>query len=323
VPDCLLFADQATKAAAMAERHEHRRYQHGVTFVESKRWQRALNRGEATDRLDPEVPANQMLRYLSQVETASDGRILWGVLTNGRHWRLYYQKAVNRSEEFVEFDLPMLLGLPGFTDDLFAPSPQQREHLLACFVLLFRKEAFLPDPVLGGITFLQYARTETKRWEAVVANSLSDVVFKRVFPQLVQGLIEGDPRKPNPLTQAYADQVREAALILLYRLLFVLHAEDRDLLPVSDRRYDDYSLRHLRDEVEQRIDAGDVLSDRRATYFGQLRELFGAIASGDDSIGIPPYNGGLFDDRLCYAATMETYSACTGETARRCSPLLR
>ena len=30
---------------------------------------------------------------------------------------------------------------------------------------------------------------------------------------------------------------------VLYRLLFILYAEDRDLLPVRDERYDDYGLR--------------------------------------------------------------------------------
>ncbi len=297
VPDCLLFADEAKKAAAVAEAEEHRRYRHGLTFAESKRWQRPLDRGEATDRLDPEVPANQMLRYLSQVEVASDGKIVWGILTNGRHWRLYYQRAVNRSEEFVEFDLPSLLGVPGFSEDLFAPSADEREHLLACFIILFRHAAFLPDPALNGLTFLDFARGETKRWEAGVAKSLSDVVFERVFPRLVQGLIDGDPGRPSTLGQRYADEVREAALIFLYRLLFVLHAEDRDLLPIRDSRYDDYSLRCLRDEIERRIDAGDTFSSRMTTWFGRIRQLCGAIATGDDSIGIPPYNGGLFDDR--------------------------
>ena len=44
--------------------------------------------------------------------------------------------------------------------------------------------------------------------------------------------------------------IREAALIFLYRLLFVLYAEDRGLLPVNDADYDDYGLRkRVRDDV--------------------------------------------------------------------------
>lgn len=37
--------------------------------------------------------------------------------------------------------------------------------------------------------------------------------------------------------------VREQSLVLLYWLLFLLYAEDRDLLPVRDSRYEDYGLR--------------------------------------------------------------------------------
>ena len=42
----------------------------------------------------------------------------------------------------------------------------------------------------------------------------------------------------------YLPDEREAALVLLYRLLFVLYAEDRDLLPVRDHRYDEGDASH-------------------------------------------------------------------------------
>ena len=55
--------------------------------------------------------------------------------------------------------------------------------------------------------------------------------------------------------------MRQAALIFLYRLLFVLYAEDRGLLPVNDLRYDDYGLRKpVRDDVADRMASGDVFS---------------------------------------------------------------
>lgn len=90
--------------------------------------------------------------------------------------------------------------------------------------------------------------------------------------------------------------VREAALILLYRLLFILYAEDRDLLPVNDSRYDDYGLRNkVRLDVKERKDKDDVFSDTASRYWGAMVDLFMAIDQGDASIGLPPYNGGLFD----------------------------
>ena len=92
--------------------------------------------------------------------------------------------------------------------------------------------------------------------------------------------------------------MREATLILLYRLLFILYAEDRDLLPVRDTRYDDYALREkVRGDVGRRKDLGDDLSSATsgARYWSAIDDLCRAIDQGDISIGLPPYNGGLFD----------------------------
>ena len=96
------------------------------------------------------------------------------------------------------------------------------------------------------------------------------------------------PAQPLP-------QVRQAALIFLYRLLFLLYAEDRDLLPVNDSRYDDYGLRkRVRDDVARRMRDGDVLSSSATDYYDRLTTLFRLVDQGDPSIGLPPYNGGLF-----------------------------
>ena len=90
--------------------------------------------------------------------------------------------------------------------------------------------------------------------------------------------------------------MRDAALVLLYRLLFILYAEDRDLLPVHERRYDDYGLRErVRLDVGRRMDAGDTISTTAARYWSVLDDLCRAIDNGDADIGLPPYNGGLFD----------------------------
>ena len=93
VPDFLLFADTASKALALAEKKDERRYQHGIAIVEAKRWLRPLDRGEVIDALDPGAPSSQMLRYLSRVDVISDRLVKWGILTNGAVWRLYWQDA--------------------------------------------------------------------------------------------------------------------------------------------------------------------------------------------------------------------------------------
>ena len=90
--------------------------------------------------------------------------------------------------------------------------------------------------------------------------------------------------------------MREASLVLLYRLLFILYAEDRDLLPVRNTSYDDYALREkVRGDIGRRKDHNDVFSAIAASYWSTIDDLCRAIDEGDASIGLPPYNGGLFD----------------------------
>lgn len=82
------------------------------------------------------MPSTQILRYLSRAEALSDRRIQFGMLTNGRIWRLYYQGAKSRSEEFFELDLPSLLPLP------LAPASAEQDHWLRVFLLLFGRASF-------------------------------------------------------------------------------------------------------------------------------------------------------------------------------------
>lgn len=113
-------------------------------------------------------------------------------------------------------------------------------------------------------------------------------VFHRIFPTLAQGIAQAAP-------DADLQEVREAALILLYRLLFILYAEDRELLPIRDNRYDDYGLRErIRLDVRRRKDEKDTFSTSLANYWSAIDNLCRAINEGDRSIGLPPYNGGLF-----------------------------
>ena len=287
VPDGLLFADEAAKGRANAFVQEWRRYEHGLAVVESKRWRRPLDRrsGRAGEE---SAPSTQMLRYLRRVDDLTTGALRWSILTNGARWRLYYQGARSVSEQFFEVDLPAILDLPGHNDGLFALDDAERRHCLRLFALAFRREAFLPGAA-DERTFHQRAIEEGRFYEERVAANLSALVFGQIFPALARAIAAAAPDAPLP-------EVREAALILLYRLLFILYAEDRDLLPVRDARYDDYGLRDkVRGDVGSRKDRGDVFSEDAARYWSAVDDLCRAVDRGDAAIGLPPYNGGLFD----------------------------
>ena len=305
VPDILLFANAQAMQAARAESRDDKRYRHGVAILEAKRWMRPLDRGDAGEPTDPGAPSSQMLRYLSRADVVSDRAVKWGLLTNGAVWRLYYQDARSRAEEFFEIDVALALGVPGVQGELEGTAP---EHAIKLFFLLFNRAAFLPQTSWdsGDRTFHAYALNEARLYEEKVSQDLGARVFAEVFPQLAQALARGDLQSQTQTvsygqfarqqyTRAYLEEVRESALIFLYRLLFLFYAEDRNLLPVRDPRYHAYSARRLREEVRDKVDAGLKWSSTMPKLWLALRGVFTLVDLGDDDIGMPAYNGGLFD----------------------------
>ena len=273
IPDHLLFADADSKSRAAAAKLATQRYPDALAVAESKRFRLPLDARDHDDRGRASSPHAQLLRYLATADISSDNRIRWGILTNGSIWRLYDRRARPRASGYHEIDLESLVH-------------SQDEDGLRAFRLLFGRAAFSPQQ--GAQTsLLEDALAEGRRNEEQVAQDLSGVVFERVYPALIRALAGK--------SGAELEDVRQAALIFLYRLLFLLYAEDRDLLPVNDSRYDDYGLRKsVRDDIAQRTKDGDAFSDFASRYYDQISTLCRQIDKGDPSIGLPPYNGGLF-----------------------------
>ena len=129
VPDGLLFADASEKDAADSLGTDPRAYEHGLAIVESKRWQRQLDRKATRGHAgEIDVPSSQMLRYLRRVDDLTKGGVRWGILTNGRFWRLYFQGARSVSEDFFEVDLARLVRAEGFDPTLFDGAGPGDDH---------------------------------------------------------------------------------------------------------------------------------------------------------------------------------------------------
>ncbi|WP_299194697.1 hypothetical protein [uncultured Erythrobacter sp.] len=288
VPDGLLFIDAAAKAKANEHAEEWKRFQFGAAVLESKRWGRALDRAEGRKGSDRDTPSTQLLRYLRRIDDYTHGALRWGILTNGTRWRLYYAGARSTIDEYLEIDLARIMGLD---DDLLdtGVTDAERDHWLRVFGTLFNRSAF-ERATSDSPNFLERARKEAAFYEERVAKSLSDLVFDNLYPALGKAVAKAAPAD-TPL-----DDIRQATLILLYRLLFILYAEDRGLLPVKDTRFDDYALRVARLDVGRRKDEGDTFSSVARHYWARFSSLSEMIDKGDPSVGLPPYNGGLFSE---------------------------
>lgn len=289
-PDYALFTDLKTRTEAYQyQGQDEPFYQRAAAIAEAKYWGRPLSLKETSQRDAWKADANpsfQMVSYLVGTGVA------WGILTNGMQWRLYSREVSSTASEFYEVDLRELL------DFLPMDSPPTEEHLeqFRRWWLFFRREAFLPDA--QGRSFLQRVHEGSTSYARQVSDRLKKLIFEQVMPEIAGGFVAYRRRQlgVEEETEQSLREIYQASLSLLYKLLFLLYAEARGLLPMQNPGYQEQSLTALARWAAERLDHGQPLSDAlHATgRYEALLALFRRIDQGDPSLGIPRYNGGLF-----------------------------
>ena len=92
--------------------------------------------------------------------------------------------------------------------------------------------------------------------------------------------------------QDTAEDYYQDLLYIVYRLLFMLFAEQRGMMSQRDSLYtEEYSITKLRERAEQREEG-----DRNTDIWEGLKATFHLVGEGDNSLGVPGYNGALFDN---------------------------
>jgi hypothetical protein len=202
----------------------------------------------------------------------------WVVLTRARQIRLYAARIdtgvgrKGRAETFVEANLALL-----------------PEELAGYLPLLFGANALVEHGTIEEILSrsADFAADLGVRLRVRVYYDMIPLLAKAVARHLHTGgaLTEGD------LSAAY-----EETLVILFRLLFVAYAEDKDLLPYrTNSRYHDHSLKLLAHRLSEWQQPGPPRFDEQATdLWDDVRALWTAVDLGNVGWGVPQYNGGLF-----------------------------
>jgi hypothetical protein len=256
-------------------------------------WERWL---DGPDANDPEAPdENPGAAVISALEGGED----WLIVTNGRLWRLYSRHAHARTSNFYEVDLVEALTASGDTD----PGEGFRY-----WWLFFRRPAFEPGRA-GTPCWLDRVVQESRDYARRLGDRLKGRIFETIFPQLARGFLEDRRQRLGQEQAPTAEELQttfEATLTLLYRLLFLLYAESRELLPVREAPYREASLKKLKEEVAEHGGAaeGEVAQRLQRVYrsdttvlYDRLTRLFEVINEGDPELNVPAYNGGLFRSR--------------------------
>ncbi len=262
----------------------------------------------------PRLSAHALMQeYLNRTEH------LWGIVTNGLRWRLLRDSSLMTRLSYVEFDLEQILNSENFAEfglfyRLFHRSrlPLGMADADACLLEFYHQEAIaqggrVRDKLRDGVElalvqlgtgFLQHRDNRQLREKF---NLTPQLLTKA--PASLQG--KGGQEKvlsyPPPLVGEGLGErsFYRQLLLLIYRLLFLMVAESRNLLLAGDdaekaRIYQEYySISRLREVAEQpsyrREGFGDLWQSLRVTFC-----LFDENWRGE-LLGLSPLNGGLFN----------------------------
>ena len=318
-PDYALFSDEAAKLRAMPHQGEDDAfYQRAAAIAEAKYWGRPLSQQDAAgqERWDAKTnPSHQMVSYL--VGTGAP----WGILTNGVIWRLYSREVSSTASEFYEIDLGRIF------EALPTGGPPAEEQLDAFrrWWLFFCQASFVPDA--RGRTFVGRVHEGSATYARRISDKLKELVYEEVMPEIAGGFVAHRYHQQGVRgeTEDALREIYRASLSLLYKLLFLLYGEARALLPVAHPGYRDQSLTKLARWAADRIDHGPLPS--AATFatpkYDALLALFNRIDRGDADLGIPRYDGGLFDPSSPENAFLKAHKLSDRAVARAVDILVR
>lgn len=252
-----------------------------VAVATVERWDRPLEgRGPGDGDGDFATPCYWMHRHLQETPAR------WGVLTNGRRWRLYHSGCSHRLDAYYEIDLPALLESGDLSDFQF-------------FYRLFRGEAFVQgaDGQCALDDLYDGSVEHTSRTCADLRENAADAL---------EALAAGFLRHPdNDLTAGDLEAVYDGSLAYLYRLLVGLYAE-RDARsrpePTTGAEAESASLHALARAVTAESerptpaasDGGTALWSRLADQFARLDRGGRSQHADGEALALPPFPGDLF-----------------------------
>ncbi|WP_306534474.1 Eco57I restriction-modification methylase domain-containing protein [Geobacter sp.] len=220
----------------------------------------------------------------------ADDDCLWGVVSNGNRIRLLRDNPSLTRPAYLEADLERM-----FEEELYPD--------FAAFWLLFHASRFQPADHTPETCALEEWRHEAEEVGVRALSHLRDGVTQ-ALRELGSGFL-AHPANSELRQQISAGELRPETLHaqllrLVYRFIFLLTAEDREILfhpqasaEASTIYREGYALGLLRERSLKRH-----FYDQHGDLWQGLQVVFRALAAGAEPLGLPAL-GGLFDAEQC------------------------
>ncbi len=225
------------------------------------------------------------------------------LLTNGRQWRLLF--AGLDFDAWCQWDADLW-----FAEG--APTPA-----LNALLTLIQPELWTPEEEGADPPLLRAVR-DSRKGQSELSEALGERVREAV-ERLIQG--HGEALKQECATVDKADIYRAACRVVM-RLVVILFAEARGLLPRNDAVYhDSYGLGGLHESLRRRAAAGRSQAQSYGAW-PRLLALFKLVRRGSHhpDLAVPAYGGDLFapgsptaDDGLSRALAVFETACLDGE----------
>lgn len=147
---------------------------------------------------------------------------------------------------------------------------------------------FSPEALAAGGSVEDIIRNSS-----VYATELGARLRGRVYEDVVPDLAVAVARRMGAKTEADLQEAYHRTLVILFRLLFVAYAEDRELLPFG--KNDRYTRNALKTYAQDFAKDPDMeFSPDSTSIWDDLVQVWNVVDSGDPAWDVPAYNGGLF-----------------------------
>ncbi|RMB09029.1 Eco57I restriction-modification methylase domain-containing protein [Eilatimonas milleporae] len=240
---------------------------------------------ERLDRRSPTLsversrsPAFALQDYLNEGDDA-----LWGLATNGMVIRLMRDNASLTRLAFIEADLAQMF------------SNEDAASFGLLWLLIHRSRFGNAGAPATDCALERWRETGTKEGE--VARDRLAAQVKLALNVLGSGFLEANPNLAKELSAGERNLTEwfNELLRLVYRLIFLMVAEDRNLLHSKGSRAearklyaDGYSLAHLRAQCFR-----GATWDRHHDRYEGIKIVFRSLAGGQEALALPAL-GGLF-----------------------------
>jgi hypothetical protein len=242
--------------------------------------------------LEPGEDLDRVVRRGSGLEASAHGRmerllrqtgVPAGLLFNGRVLRLVSAPR-GESSGWVDFKVADMVQTAG-------------RPISTALRLLLREQTLLALPRPKRLAALL---SDSRKFQNEVSERLAEQVLHALY-ELLRGFQAAHDASKGMLLQealeAHPDEVYRALLTVILRLVFLLYAEERDMLPEDEAFLRYYSIAGLHERLREDAALFPDTMDQRYGAWPQLLVLFRMIHDGAESgpMRLPRRHGVLFD----------------------------